>query len=165
MYAIYNHITVFRGQRFFSETARLTAGHETIVFHGIIIFITVLKKKPFPSNVISVHSFISMILGYSSDVFISYFPNKVFKIFPICPPPPMCVTLLFFSILNDLTVLIAGLVYKLWKCSLGCVICVSYQYIQLLQYGRYATCSLYFTTDGSTQNRFTLYEVDWITQA
>jgi len=96
MYAIYNHITVFRGQRFFSETARLTAGHETIVFHGIIIFITVLKKKPFPSNVISVHSFISMILGYSSDVFISYFPNKVFKIFPICPPPPHVCYITFF---------------------------------------------------------------------
>jgi len=53
-----------------------------------------------------------MTLGYSSDVFISYFPNKVFKYFRFAPLPT-CVTLLFFPTLNDLTVLIAGLVYKL----------------------------------------------------
>jgi hypothetical protein len=94
MYAIFIHITLFTGQRLFSETARLTAGHETIFFLGII-FIIVLKKKSFLSNVISVHNSISMTLGYSSDVFISYFPNKVFKYFRFAPLPT-CVTLLFF---------------------------------------------------------------------
>jgi len=46
MYAIYIHFTIFTGQRFSSETARPTAGHERIVFHGIMMFIIVIKKSP-----------------------------------------------------------------------------------------------------------------------
>ena len=66
------------------------------VFRGNIMFIVVFKK-PFLSNVIAVHNTISMILGYSNDVFISYFLNRGFKIFPICPPPHVCCITFFLS--------------------------------------------------------------------